>query len=90
MVYALSEVSYKLDDLSVEDLKKVREYGKQNKNRETLLEQIAGPWEIVAAKDPPARWGRETLDTGGVMRAGGIPPTGSGQTKSRSPGGPRP
>ncbi len=40
MVYALSEVSNKLDDLSVEDLKKVREYEKQNKNRDTLLEQI--------------------------------------------------
>ncbi len=40
MVYALSEVSNKLDDLSVEDLKKVRKYEKQNKNRDTLLEQI--------------------------------------------------
>ncbi len=40
MVYALSEVSNKLDDLSVEDLKKVREYEKQNKNRDALLEQI--------------------------------------------------
>ncbi len=36
----VDEVSKKLDGLSTEDLKKVREYEKQNKNRETLVEQI--------------------------------------------------
>jgi hypothetical protein len=36
----VEEVSKKLNGLSAEDLKKVREYEKQNKNRETLIEQI--------------------------------------------------
>ena len=37
---SVSEVSSKLADLTVEDLKKVREYEKQNKNRESLVERI--------------------------------------------------
>lgn len=36
----VDEVSKKLDGLSTEDLERVQEYEKQNKNRETLLEQI--------------------------------------------------
>src|SRR5215204_4622250 len=36
----VDEISGRLDDLSVNELKKVREYEKRNKNRETLLEQI--------------------------------------------------
>ncbi len=36
----VSEVSGKLDDLSAEELEKVRDYEKRNKNRETLLGQI--------------------------------------------------
>jgi hypothetical protein len=36
----VDEISNKLDDLSVEDLKKVREYEKRNKNRSTLIEEI--------------------------------------------------
>lgn len=36
----VNEVSQKLDDLSVEDLKKVRAYEKGNKDRDTLVEQI--------------------------------------------------
>ena len=37
---SVAEVSRRLDGLSVEELKKVREYEKHNKNRETLIEQI--------------------------------------------------
>ena len=37
---SVAEISKRLDDLSVEQLRKVREYEKQNKNRETLIEQI--------------------------------------------------
>lgn len=36
----VGEVSKKLDGLSTAELKKVREYEKRNKNRETLIEQI--------------------------------------------------
>ena len=36
----VAEISKRLDGLSVEQLRKVREYEKQNKNRETLIEQI--------------------------------------------------
>ena len=36
----VGEVVEKLEDLSVEDLKKVRAYEKGNKNRDTLVEQI--------------------------------------------------
>jgi len=36
----VDEISGRLDDLSVNELKKVREYEKRNKNRETLIEQI--------------------------------------------------
>ncbi|HET7479944.1 MAG TPA: hypothetical protein VFJ72_10575 [Rubrobacteraceae bacterium] len=36
----VDEVSKKLDGLSAAELKKVREYEKKNKNRETLIEQI--------------------------------------------------
>lgn len=36
----VAEFSRKLDGLSVRELEQVREYEKQNKNRETLLEQI--------------------------------------------------
>jgi hypothetical protein len=36
----VAEVSEKLDDLSAEELKKVREFEKRNKNRETLVERI--------------------------------------------------
>ena len=36
----VDEISKRLDGLSAEELKKVREYEKQNKNRETLIEQI--------------------------------------------------
>jgi hypothetical protein len=36
----VAEISRRLDGLSIEELKKVREYEKQNKNRETLIEQI--------------------------------------------------
>lgn len=36
----VADFSKQLDGLSVEELKQVREYEKQNKNRETLLEQI--------------------------------------------------
>ena len=36
----VDEISERLDGLSAEELKKVREYEKRNKNRETLIEQI--------------------------------------------------
>jgi hypothetical protein len=36
----VDEISKRLDGLSAEQLRKVREYEKQNKNRETLIEQI--------------------------------------------------
>src|SRR5215217_2619680 len=36
----VAEISERLDGLSIEELKKVREYEKKNKNRETLIEQI--------------------------------------------------
>jgi hypothetical protein len=36
----VDEISGRLDDLSVNELKKVREFEKKNKNRETLIEQI--------------------------------------------------
>jgi hypothetical protein len=36
----VDEISKSLDGLSAEELKKVREYEKRNKNRETLIEQI--------------------------------------------------
>ena len=37
---SVDEISKRLDDLSVNELKKIREYEKQNKDRETLIEQI--------------------------------------------------
>jgi hypothetical protein len=37
---SVAEVSERLEGLSVEQLKEVREFEKQNKNRETLIEQI--------------------------------------------------
>ncbi len=36
----VNEVSGKLDDLTVDQLKKVREYEKRNKNRDTVIEQL--------------------------------------------------
>jgi hypothetical protein len=36
----VAEISERLDGLSTEELRKVREYEKHNKNRETLIEQI--------------------------------------------------
>jgi uncharacterized protein (DUF433 family) len=36
----VDEISEKLDGLSTEQLKQVREYEQQNKDRETLIEQI--------------------------------------------------
>src|SRR5215207_7903978 len=36
----VAEISERLDGLFIEELKKVREYEKHNKNRETLIEQI--------------------------------------------------
>ena len=36
----VEEISKRLDGLSKDDLRKVRQYEKQNKNRETLVEQI--------------------------------------------------
>jgi hypothetical protein len=36
----VAEISNKLDDLSVEDLRQVREYEKRNKDRSTLVEEI--------------------------------------------------
>jgi hypothetical protein len=36
----VDEISRKLDGLSVQQLEQVREYEKQNKNRETLIERI--------------------------------------------------
>ncbi len=45
----VAEISNKLDDLSVEDLKKVREYEKRNKNRETLIEQFDRKLKAVSA-----------------------------------------
>ena len=36
----VEEISERLDGLSVKELKKVRQFEKQNKNRETLIEQI--------------------------------------------------
>ena len=36
----VDEVSKRLDGLTVEQLKQVREYEKQNENRETLIGQI--------------------------------------------------
>jgi hypothetical protein len=37
---SVAEISKRLEGLSVEELRKVREYEKQNKNRESLIEQI--------------------------------------------------
>jgi len=37
---SVAEISKRLDGLTTEQLRKVREYEKQNKNRETLIEQI--------------------------------------------------
>ena len=37
---SVAEISKRLEGLSIEDLRKVREYEKKNKNRETLIEQI--------------------------------------------------
>ena len=37
---SVSDISRKLDSLSTDELKKVREYEKHNKNRDTLVEQI--------------------------------------------------
>jgi hypothetical protein len=37
---SIAEISKRLDGLSVEQLRKVREFEKRNKNRETLIEQI--------------------------------------------------
>jgi hypothetical protein len=37
---SVAEISRRLDGLSAEQLRKVREYEKRNKNRETLIEQI--------------------------------------------------
>jgi hypothetical protein len=37
---SVDEISKRLDGLSAEELKKVREYEKRNKDRETLIEQI--------------------------------------------------
>ena len=37
---SVAEISSRLDGLSTDDLRKVREYEKRNKNRETLIEQI--------------------------------------------------
>ena len=37
---SVADISKKLDDFSTEDLKKLRAYEKQNKNRETLIDQI--------------------------------------------------
>jgi hypothetical protein len=37
---SVAEISKRLDGLSAEQLRKVREYEKRNKNRETLIEQI--------------------------------------------------
>jgi len=36
----VAEVTEKLDDLSADELKKVREFEKRNKNRESLVERI--------------------------------------------------
>jgi hypothetical protein len=36
----VDEIAGRLDDLSLNELKKIREYEKHNKNRETLIEQI--------------------------------------------------
>ncbi len=36
----VAEISEKLDKLSTEELKKIRDYEKRNKNRDTLIEQI--------------------------------------------------
>ena len=36
----IADISKKLDDFSTEDLKKLRVYEKQNKNRETLIDQL--------------------------------------------------
>ena len=36
----VDEISKRIEGLSTEELEKVREYEKQNKNRETLIEQI--------------------------------------------------
>jgi predicted urease superfamily metal-dependent hydrolase len=37
---SVAEIAGRLEDLSTEELRKVREYEKRNKNRETLIEQI--------------------------------------------------
>jgi uncharacterized small protein (DUF1192 family) len=37
---SVAEVSKRIDGLSNEQLRKIREYEKKNKNRETLIEQI--------------------------------------------------
>jgi hypothetical protein len=36
----VDEISRRMEGLSTEDLEKVREFEKNNKNRETLIEQI--------------------------------------------------
>jgi hypothetical protein len=36
----VEEISKRLDGLSVEELKEVRQFEKRNKNRESLIEQI--------------------------------------------------
>jgi hypothetical protein len=36
----VDEIPKRLDDLSVNNLKKIRDYEKHNKNRETLIEQL--------------------------------------------------
>ena len=36
----VDEISGRLDDLSVRQLEQVREYEKENKNRQSLIEQI--------------------------------------------------
>jgi hypothetical protein len=36
----VAEISDRLDSLSEEELKKVRDYEKRNKNRDTLIEQL--------------------------------------------------
>lgn len=45
----VAEISNKLDGLSEEQLKRVREYEKRNKNRETLIEQIDRKIKAVTA-----------------------------------------
>jgi hypothetical protein len=45
----VAEISDKLDGLSEEQLKRVREYEKRNKNRDTLIEQIDRKIKAVTA-----------------------------------------